>query len=126
MNVTVHGHTAVSCNILEVQVGTNCPQGGDSGHGGRTVLRLINHASTTWNLRVQAGYSDKLSAPIEVQRVDLLFAGDTECDTLVECLEFALRTLRAQKTSEHTSAHGLSDSVKDEDVRLEYEEDHGP
>jgi hypothetical protein len=27
-------------NCLRVTVGTNCPQGGDSGHGGRTVLIL--------------------------------------------------------------------------------------
>ena len=27
-----------SANTLRVTVGTNCPQGGDSGHGGRTIL----------------------------------------------------------------------------------------
>ena len=33
-------YTATSANILTVRVGTNCPQGGDSGHGGKTVLSL--------------------------------------------------------------------------------------
>src|SRR5207245_528611 len=40
--VVVSTQAFVSCNELRVTVGTNCPQGGDSGHGGRTVLILEN------------------------------------------------------------------------------------
>jgi hypothetical protein len=40
-------------NILRVQTGTNCPQGGDSGHGGRTILRLRDAAGTAMQAKAQ-------------------------------------------------------------------------
>ena len=33
-------------NILRMTVGTNCPRGGDAGHGGRTVI-MLNDAGGT-------------------------------------------------------------------------------
>jgi hypothetical protein len=38
--VTTWSREIVNCNILEVEAGTNGYQGGDSGHGSRTYLRL--------------------------------------------------------------------------------------
>ena len=45
----------ISANILEVEVGTNGPQGGDSGHGCRTYFKLQDGASTDIRVRVNNG-----------------------------------------------------------------------
>lgn len=42
-------------NILKVDVGTNCPCGGDTGHGGRTLLRFTNEGSTDMWVRIDGG-----------------------------------------------------------------------
>jgi hypothetical protein len=86
----VHSKQFDSANILTVEVGTNCPQGGDSGHGGRTVLRLINGASTDMSVGVDG------AVPESVDSVEILLGGDTECETLLKSLEFAVEVLRAQ------------------------------
>jgi hypothetical protein len=38
--ITTYTRDVVSCNILEVEAGTNGYQGGDSGHGSRTYFRI--------------------------------------------------------------------------------------
>lgn len=86
-----------SLNILKVDVGTNCPCGGDSGHGGRTILRLTNEASTDMRIRVDGG------AQTEIRSVELILGGDTECETLIQALEFALSALKT-----FTAANSLS------------------
>jgi hypothetical protein len=76
----------VSCNILEIQVGTNCPQGGDTGHGGRTVLRLIDRASTDMRCRI----NDREMISAMGGSIEIVLGGDSECGTFIEALEFAL------------------------------------
>lgn len=82
-----------SANILKIQIGTNCPQGGDSGHGGRTILRLIDAGGTAMQVRLNGG---KL---VNTSSLEILLGGDSECDTFIEALEFAMKTLKAQKIS---------------------------
>jgi hypothetical protein len=79
-----------SANILKVQVGTNCPHGGDYGHGGRTILRLQDLAGTAMAAKINDG---KL---VDATSIEIILGGDTECYTFIEALEFALGTLRAQ------------------------------
>src|SRR5258705_12076526 len=50
--VTVHSKLIANHNVLSVAVGTNCPQGGDTGHGGRTLFRLKNYGSTDIRIKV--------------------------------------------------------------------------
>ncbi len=38
----------VGCNIFKCSVNTNCPKGGDGGHGGFTIFKLENEGSTGW------------------------------------------------------------------------------
>lgn len=91
--ISVISHEANSFNILRVDVGTNCPSGGDTGHGGRTLLRLTNLASTDMRVALDGGaYQD-------VDSVSLAFGGDAECSTLIECLEFALASLKQSTAS---------------------------
>lgn len=78
---------------MTVGVGTNCPQGGDRGHGGRTTLRIS----------VGGGYlrvGTNGEQPKEVRSVQLYLDGDAEAECLVEALEFAARTARSQLTGD--------------------------
>lgn len=83
--------TFTSCNILKCSASTNCPKGGDSGHGGRTVLVLEDLASTDMSIEV-----DNQEA-VQAEKVKLIFRGDTECETFIKALAFASKAL-AKKT----------------------------
>ena len=88
--IEIHSHEITRACILKVEVGTNCPQGGDSGHGGRTVLRLIDQAATDMEVSVD-GSPLKSAGTIEI-----VLGGDCEAECFIEALEFAARTLRGQ------------------------------
>lgn len=97
--VPITSKTINHLNILEVDVGTNCPCGGDTGHGGRTLLRFTNQASTDMRVRINGGEQ------IEAQSIELVFGGDAECETLIEALEFALDTLNKYRAANTLSGH---------------------
>jgi len=80
----------IHCNILEVEVGTTGFQGGDTGHGGRTYLRIENLASTDINVAVIKDDN------FDTQGLTLELGGDAELETFIEALEFALRVLKEQ------------------------------
>jgi hypothetical protein len=65
-------------SMLSAGVETNCPQGGDAGHGGRTVITLDSQ-----------GQLD-----IEPIRVDA--GGDFEAEALADALEWVGQELRRQ------------------------------
>jgi hypothetical protein len=78
-------YTASSANILKVRVKTNCPMGGDSGHGGRTEFELFDLGST-----------DIEVSPITNESnggVRIILGGDTEAFTFAKCLAFAAHEL---------------------------------
>jgi hypothetical protein len=77
-------------NILRIQAGTNCPQGGDSGHGGRTIMRLGDEAGTAMWASLNGGQLMGISS------IEIILGGDSECETFIEALEFGLKTLKAQ------------------------------
>lgn len=81
--------TVVSCNNLTVLSGTNCPMGGDAGHGGKTIVQFIDDAATCWNIYVNG---NKIEENPEKITIELL--GDSECETMIEALEFAAKSLR--------------------------------
>lgn len=87
----------ISCNMLEVEVGTTGAMGGDSGHGSRTYFRIHNIASTDMRCRVVGhtydfdGYKD-----IEFDSagtIELIFGGDSELDTFCEALRIGYEVL---------------------------------
>jgi hypothetical protein len=92
--VPVESREFAAANVLGVTVGTSCPQGGDSGHGGRTLLRLRDLGGT--DLRARVEQDDQGRACVE-----LILGGDSECATFVQALEFALSVLRAQMRAKH-------------------------
>jgi len=76
-----------SANILEVEAGTTGFKGGDTGHGGRTYLRIKDLAGTDINVNVvtnKFGYTDEL---------EITLGGDTELATFIEALKWAAGVL---------------------------------
>lgn len=79
------------CNILGVKVGTTGYKGGDTGHGGRTLLELKDLASTDMRVSVDG------KELVDAQKVTLVFGGDSELDTFKEALLFAYKTLEGME-----------------------------
>ena len=76
-----------SANILEVTTATNGSQGGDAGHGCRTVIRIEDVGGTAIHARV-IPESDKGNGGVEI-----VLAGDCELWTVIEGLRFAANAL---------------------------------
>ena len=74
----------VSANILEVEAGTNGYQGGDSGHGSRTYIRIEDVGST-----------DIEVTPKE-NGVEIVLGGDCELETMIRALKFITKVLEDQ------------------------------
>jgi hypothetical protein len=89
-NIDIYSEEFTSANILQAEAGTNCPQGGDSGHGGRTILRLIDQGGTDIRVKVD-GQQIRINDSIEIA-----LGGDCEHHTFVEALEFAIKTYKQQ------------------------------
>lgn len=92
--LTTHSKEITHANILKVEVGTNCPQGGDGGHGGRTVLRLSDGGGTDMKCRVNNG------ALLDADKIEIVLSGDSECETFTHALEFALAVLRSTNSDQ--------------------------
>ena len=86
-----------SANILRVRVGTNTPCGGDTGHGGRTHVQLVDEASTSWEVEVEVEGEKKMIRVENPHSITIRLGGDSEADTLIEALEFAAKSLRSQQ-----------------------------
>lgn len=86
-----------SCNIIEAEVGTTGHMGGDTGHGGRTYLKIHDVSSTDMRCRVK-GYCEDEGRYVNLEIddasiVELSFGGDTELDTFYDALCFAVEVL---------------------------------
>ncbi len=83
---------------FEVEVGTNTPRGGDTGHGGVTVLVLRDLGGTDWKAKV-SGEGSVAGSPKELR---IEFYGDAEAGNLVKALQFAIRVLELQSETNRT------------------------
>lgn len=94
VEVTTFSKEIVSCNILTVEAGTTGFMGGDTGHGGRTYLRITDEASTDMDCRVvDNGEEYNFDYP---RQIEIMLGGDCEMETFIEALEFAVQTLKSQ------------------------------
>lgn len=75
-------------NTLEVEVGTTGVQGGDSGHGCRTYLRIEDRAGTDIKVNL-IPESHKGNGGVEI-----VLGGDSELNTIIDTLEFAAHNLK--------------------------------
>ena len=89
-NIEINMEVFDSANVLQVEAGTNCPQGGDTGHGGRTLFRLTDQGGTDIRVKVDGRQIDIKNS------IEIVLGGDCEHTTFIEALEFALKTYKEQ------------------------------
>lgn len=76
-----------NANILDVVAGTTGYEGGDSGHGCRTYIRIQNKGGT--DLRI-----NKIGSEYWDQGVEIILGGDTELYTIIDGLKFIINVLK--------------------------------
>lgn len=76
----------IDANILSVEAGTNGYQGGDTGHGSRTYIRISDEGGTDINARV---IKDRYGAT----GIEIALGGDAELSTIIEALGFITKVL---------------------------------
>lgn len=77
----------IDANILTVEAGTNGYQGGDTGHGSRTYIRISDEGGTDLNARViKDRYGDTTG-------IEIALGGDAELSTIIEAFKFITRVL---------------------------------
>lgn len=93
MQIKLINKEIVNCNILQVEAGTNCPMGGDAGHGGRTVFGLKDISSTAMSVEVNG-----VKIP-DVEEFRIILSGDSEFETFLEALETSIAALKLMSGS---------------------------
>lgn len=89
VSVETWNRNIVDANLLSVEAGTNGYQGGDTGHGSRTYLKIMNEGGTDINARVitdRFGYTEG---------IEIVLGGDSELSTFIEALKFATKVQEA-------------------------------
>lgn len=91
-------------NQLGVKVGTNAPKGGDSGAGGRTLIQLSEQGGTVWDVGIvdEHGEEHVFSSPTEIS---ITLGGDSELETTIRALEFAVAVLKKQAHDGEAKTH---------------------
>jgi len=90
VTLTTWQRDITNANCLEVEVGTTGYQGGDTGHGGRTYLRIKDDGGTDMHVMTtndDAEHTDEFA---------IEFGGDAELETLIEALKWAVNVLEAK------------------------------
>jgi hypothetical protein len=77
-------------NILSVEAGTNGYQGGDTGHGSRTFIRISDEGGTDITARA---ITDRFG---DTHGVEIALGGDSELSTIIEALKFITKVLEDQ------------------------------
>ena len=85
IDVTTYTRDIVSCNLLEVEAGTNGYQGGDSGHGSRSYFRIENQGGTDIRVKPLGRYGD--------DGFEVIIGGDCELETMITALKFITQAL---------------------------------
>ncbi|WP_296448417.1 hypothetical protein [Rhodoferax sp. UBA5149] len=93
ISIKTTSQTIGGVSQLEVEAGTNGPKGGDSGSGSRTFVSIADGGGTVWNVTVvdEDGNENTFESPTEIA---ITLGGDSELDTMIRALEFALTALR--------------------------------
>lgn len=83
--ITTYTRGIYSSNVLEVEAGTNGFQGGDSGHGSRTYIRIEDMGSTDIRIHPLGRDGD--------EGFELFLGGDCELETMIRALKFITKAL---------------------------------
>jgi len=87
----IKSKTITPACIMKVEVGTNCPQGGDSGHGGRTYIKIANEGGVDWKIRVKDKDGEYVFE--DVESLEILLGGDSECECIAKACNFMAKSL---------------------------------
>ena len=85
--------------ILNTKAGTNCPMGGDTGHGGRTFFELEDEGSTDLRVKVDG---EEFTSPSKVR---IVLGGDSEELVFKKALKSALKALRKTENTSKRSGN---------------------
>ena len=85
---------------LKVTAGTTGYQGGDTGHGCRTYLRLSDIGGADMRCRLLDSHGE--------HGVEIALGGDAELLTLLEALEFVVHVLKDQIEEARKHGHTVS------------------
>ncbi|MDZ4252846.1 MAG: hypothetical protein U1A72_09790 [Sulfuritalea sp.] len=96
MQITMYRKEFFNANCLVAEAGSNCPKGGDAGHGGRTVVTFEDMGGTAMDVIVTNEHGIETSA--QASKVTLIFSGDAEHDTAIRGLEFILGVLKKDES----------------------------
>jgi hypothetical protein len=88
--ITTYTRDVISCNILQVEAGTNGYQGGDSGHGSRTYFRIKDEASTDIEINL---ITRQLCGS---EGFEVTLGGDCELETMIRALKFITKVLEEE------------------------------
>lgn len=110
MKITVFRKEFQNANCLVATAGSNCPQGGDAGHGGRTMISFEDLGGTVFNVTVADEFGRE-ETTAQAGKVSLLFCGDAENETAIQALEFIIGVLKGDSATQASA-----DNKKIEDV----------
>jgi hypothetical protein len=100
-----------SACITECRIATNCPQGGDSGHGGRTVFELTNLGGTDLSVSLDDDNGNYREFN-DVTTVRIRLGGDCEAENLCRLLRWAANELE-NMMDENSDEYAKRLNVKD-------------
>lgn len=89
--VDIWSRELVNACMMRVYAGTTGYRGGDSGHGGRTFIRLVDDGGT--DMEIVPSH--------DPEGVEIVFEGDAELTNIVDALKFAVHVLEDQIQSQH-------------------------
>lgn len=97
--------------VMRVETGTNCPQGGNAGEGGRTIFRVDDLGSTALAARVELTDGRLIEHDMNsVKSVSIMLGGDSEAMMFLAALEFAAETLRQQLRRHAEEKYDMEDA----------------
>lgn len=97
MKITTFRKEFQSHNCLVAVAGSNCPQGGDAGHGGRTLISFEDMGGTSFDVTVTDEFGAEETIT-QAGKVSLVFLGDSENETAIRALEFMIGVLKGDAT----------------------------
>ena len=98
INIETYKFTITGHNIISIQVGTTGEQGGNTGCGGRTYLKIEDEASTDIMAKVIVNHNKEENNGFSpISSLELRLGGDNELHSFIEALEFAVKILKSQR-----------------------------
>ena len=84
----------VSYNIIDVEFGTTGPLNNNAGKGSRTYFSLRDAACTNIMAKIDVG--EGIYEFDSFDKIEIILERDSEIETFIEALEFAVETLKRQ------------------------------